>query len=176
MSIGNFEFQLMTMFIIVFYVYNSKIHFIRAIPFIFRFFFLIVTSRHPVVVSLFLSQYNGVFPPSTLLIVIFLGYFLGFLIAHECDRSLEVLLRYELLCWAIILLPYTPPRKPAYGLVLCSGDDTVDGDWSCSETAPLSPILAAGSPPIKICPGSLYNGDSLIVPFVLDHYTTVPRW
>ena len=48
-----------------------EIHFIYAIPFIFIFLVLIVTSSHPVMVSLFFSQHNGVFSPSTLLIVIF---------------------------------------------------------------------------------------------------------
>ena len=83
-----------------------KIHFIYAIPFIFRFLVLIVTSSHPAMVSLFFFQHNDVFSLSTLLIVIF-GFF-GFLIAHECDHSFWSLLTSELLCWEIILLPYTP--------------------------------------------------------------------
>ena len=62
-------------FIIVFYVYDSEIHFIYAIPFIFRFLVLIVTLGHPVTVSLFFSQHNGVVSPSTLLIVIFWLFF-----------------------------------------------------------------------------------------------------
>ena len=57
-----------------------------------------------------------------------------------------------------------PPRKPASGLVLCSGDDAVDGDRSCSDTTPLSHILAAGGPPVKKTPGSLYDGAALIAP------------
>ena len=92
----------------------------------------------------------------------FLGW--GFLIAHECDHSLGSLLTYELIFSAIILSPYTPPRKPTSGLVLCSGDNAVNGDWSYSDTAPLSPILAAGGPLVKICPGSLYDGAALIAP------------
>ena len=88
----------------------------------------------------------------------------GLLIAHECDHSFESLITYELLCWKTILLPYTPPRKPFSGLVLCSGNDAVDGDRSCSDTAPLFPLLAAGGPPVKNRPGSLYDGAALIVP------------
>ena len=94
----------------------------------------------------------------------FLGYFSGFLIAHECEHSLGLLFTYKLLFWAIILSPYTPPWKPASGLVLCSFDDAVYGDWSFSETSPLSPLLAAGVPPVKIRPGSLYDGAALIAP------------
>ena len=70
----------------------------------------------------------------------------------------------KLLYWAIILSPYTPPRKPTSGLVLCSGDDVINGDWYCSDTAPLSPLIAASGPPVKICPGSLYDGAALIAP------------
>ena len=112
-------------------------------------------------VSLFFSQRNGVVSPSTLLIVIFC-FSLAFLIAHDCDHSLGLLITYELLCWAIILLPYTPPRKPVFVLVLCSGNDAVNGNWYFSDTAPLSPILSAGGPSAKIRPGSLYNGAALI--------------
>ena len=130
---------------------------------------------HPVMVSFFFSA-QWCFSTVNVVYFYFLGYFLGFFIAHECDHSLELMITYELFCWAIILSPYTPPRKPAYGLVLCSGDDTVKGDWSSSYTSPLSPLIAAGSLPVKIRPGSLYNGNSLIVPFILDHYTTLPRW
>ena len=118
-------------------------------------------------VSLFFSQHNGVVSPSMLLIVNFwgfLGFFLGFLIAHECDHLLGSLLTYKLLCWAIILSPYTPPRKPASGLVLCSGDDAIDGDWSWSDTAPLYPLINYGGPPVKFRPGSLYDGAALIAP------------
>ena len=57
-----------------------------------------------------------------------------------------------------------PPRKPSSGLVLCSDDDAVDVDRYCSHTASLSPILAAGGPPVKIRPGSLYDGAALIAP------------
>ena len=57
-----------------------------------------------------------------------------------------------------------PPWKPDSGLVLCSGDDAVDGNWYCSNTTPISPLLASGSPHIKICPGSLYDGATLIAP------------
>ena len=53
--------------IIIFYVYNSKIHFVYAIPFIFIFLVLIVTSSHTATVSLFFSQHNGVVSPSPLL-------------------------------------------------------------------------------------------------------------
>ena len=49
-----------------------KIHFINAIPFIFRFLVLIVTSSHPVTVSLFFSQYDGVVSQSQLLTFIYI--------------------------------------------------------------------------------------------------------
>ena len=138
----------------VFYVYDSKIHFIYAIPFIF--WFLVILSWW-----VCLSLSTMVFFHRQRCWLLFFELFLGFLVAHECDHSLELLLTYELLFWAIILSPYNPPLKPDSGLVLCSGDDAVDGDWSCSDTAPLSPLLAASGHPSK---------------FVLDHYTTVPRW
>ena len=80
--------------------------------------------------------------------------FFCFLIANECDHSFGSLHTTELLCWAIILLPYTPPQEPSSGLVLCSGDDTVNGDLSCSDTAPISNLIAAGFPPIKNRRGS----------------------
>ena len=63
----------------------------------------------------------------------------------------------------IILLPYTPHWEAASGLVLYSGDDAVDGKRSCSD-APLSPLLSACGPPVKIIPGSLYDGAALIAP------------
>ena len=122
-----------------------------------------VIHMYSVKVSLFFSQHNGVVSPSPLLTVIF-WFFFCFLIAHECDHSFGSLLTSELFCWEIILSPYTPSRKPASGLVLCSGDDAIDGDQSCSNTSSLSPILAAGSPPIKNRPGSLYDRAALIVP------------
>ena len=50
------------------------------------------------------------------------------------------------------------------GLVLCSGDDAVDGNRYCSNTVPLSSFIAAGGPPVKNCLGSLYDGAALIVP------------
>ena len=65
---------------------------------------------------------------------------------------------------AIILLPYTPPRNPASGLVICSDDDAIDGDQSCSNTTTLSPLLSAVGPPVKKFPGSLYDGAALIAP------------
>ena len=43
--------------------------------------------------------------------LLFSGVFLVFLIAHECHHSFGLLLAYELLCWAIILPPYTPPSE-----------------------------------------------------------------
>ena len=141
-----------------------KIHFIYAIPFIFISFVLIGTSSHPVTASFFFSHHNGVVSPSTLLIVIFCFFGGGVVrIAHECDHSLGSLLTYELLCSAIIFLPYNPPQKPASGLVLCGGYDAINGDRSCSNTTHLSPLLAAGGPPIKSCPRSLYDGAMLIV-------------
>ena len=88
---------------------------------------------------------------------LFFFVFFCFLISHECDHSFVSLLTSKLLCWAIILLPYTPPWKPSSGLVLWSGKDAVDDDQSYSSTAPLSPILAAGIAPVKNCPRSLYE-------------------
>ena len=140
-------------FVLIFYVYNSKIHFICAIPFIFRSLFLVVASSYPFMGSLIFSQKNGVVSSSPLLIAIFWFFFFP-LIAHDCDLSFGSLLTSELLYWAIILLLYTPPpQKPASGLVLWSGDDDVDDDRSFSDTALLSPLLAIGSPPVKKCPG-----------------------
>ena len=66
-GISRFFLSIAPIFLIIFYVYDSKIHFIYAILFIFRFLFLIVTSSHPVTASLFFSQNNGVISPSTLL-------------------------------------------------------------------------------------------------------------
>ena len=57
-----------------------------------------------------------------------------------------------------------PPQKPDYGLLLCSGDVIFDGNRSCSDTVPLSPLLSAGGPHVKNCPGSLYDSVALIVP------------
>ena len=57
-----------------------------------------------------------------------------------------------------------PPQNPASGLVLCGGYDVVDGNRSCSNTASIYPLLAAGGPPVKINPGSLYDGAALIAP------------
>ena len=127
---------------------------------IFRFLVLIVTSSHPVMVSLFFSQHNGFVSPATLLIVIFWVYSLPMSVTTQSDRCLHMNYFGE----AIILLPYTPPWKPASVLVLCSGDNAAYVDWSCSDTAPLSPLLAAGVPPVKIRPGSLHDGAALIAP------------
>ena len=113
--------------------------------------------------SLFFSQHNDVVSPSPLLIVFIFLYFC-FLITHECDHSFQSLLTSKLLCWMIILSKYTPPWKPGSGLILCSGDDAVDGNQSCSDNAPLFPLLVADGLPVKIRPGSLYDGVVLIVP------------
>ena len=134
--------------------------FIYSIPIIFRFLVLTVISSHTVTVSLFSSQHNVVVSLSRLLIL----FFGCFLIAHECDHSFGSLLTYELLCWAMILLPYNPPWKPDYGIVLCSCNNAVDGDQSCSDIAPLSPLIANGVPPVKNSTGSLYDGAALIAP------------
>ena len=132
--------------------------------FIFRFLVLIFTSNHPVTVSLFFSQNKGVV--SLLLLLIF---YLGFLIDHECDHSFESLLKSEPIFWAIILVPYTPPptpppREPASVLILCIGDDAIDGEKYCRNTSPIYPLLATGGPPVKIRPGSLYDDTALIAP------------
>ena len=86
---------------------------------------------------------------------LFFGFFLGFLISHECDHSFRLLLTSELLWWSIILSSYTPPWNPASGLVICSIDYAAGGDWSFSCTACLSHLLANGGPPVKNRPGSI---------------------
>ena len=90
--------------------------------------------------------------------------FFCFLVSHECDHSFGSLLTSKLLFRATILSPYNHPRNPASELVFCSGHDTVYGNWYCSNTAPLSPLLATGGPPVKIIPGSLYDSAVLIAP------------
>ena len=104
----------------------------------------------------------GCFSPSTMAFfhrqhcwLLFLNYFLGFLIVHECDHSLGSLLIYKLLCWAIILSPYTPPSEA------CFWTCTLQWRWSRRH---LSPLLASGIPPIRIFPRSLYDGAALIAP------------
>ena len=74
------------------------------------------------------------------------------------------MLTSELLCWGIILLSFAVSQKPDSRLVLCSGNDTVDGDRFCSDIGPLSPLLAAGSPPVENNPESLYDGAVMIAP------------
>ena len=69
--IGHFEFQFLIMSILIFYVYDSKFHIIYAISINIIFLVLIVTYSHPIMVSIFPSQHNGVASPSLLLIVIF---------------------------------------------------------------------------------------------------------
>ena len=147
-------------FIIIFYVYDSKIHFIYVIPFIFRFLALIVTSSHPVTASLFFSQHNGVISQSPLLIfcISFLTHFPWVWLIIR----IAAYVRTTFLSHHIVAI--YPPRKPDSGLVLCSEDDAVDGDWYRSDTAPISPILPAGGPPVKNRPGSLYDGAALIAP------------
>ena len=81
-------------------------------------------------VSLFFSQHNGVFSPSTLLIVIFWVIFWFSSLPMSVTTHSDCWLNTNYFAKAIIFLPYTPPRKPASGLVLCSGDDAVDGSWS----------------------------------------------
>ena len=47
---------------------------------------------------------------------------------------------------------YTPPWKPASGIVLLNGENSLDGDQSCNCTADLSPILSDDVPPFKTRP------------------------
>ena len=113
--------------------------------------------------------------------LLFFGYFLGFLIAHECDHSFGLLLTSELLFWAIIFSPYTPPWKPAYVLVIYSGNNTVDGDQYCSVTAPISSLLATDGPPVKNGLGSIIrrrrpDGAALIVPKGRNTCGICRRW
>ena len=102
---------------IIFYVYDLKIYFIYAIPFIFRFLVFIVTSSHPVVASLFFSQHNGVVSPLPLLIIIFR---ICFQFPHYpwVWPLIRIAAYIRTTFWGIILSPYTPPWMPAYGLGL----------------------------------------------------------
>ena len=141
-----------------------KIRFIYAIPFIFRFLVLVVTSSHPVTVSFFFSQKNGVVSPSTLLIVIFV--FLLSSLPMSVSNHLDIDLYPKLRCQSdhIVAIYPLPPRKPSSRLVLCSDDKAVNGDRSCSNTTLLYPLLDTGGPPVKIRPGLLYDGAALIAP------------
>ena len=62
-----------------------------------------------------------------------------------------------------MLSPYTPSRNPDSVLTLCSGDDAIRVNRSCSYTAPLSNLLTTGGPPLQNRPGLVYNGASLIL-------------
>ena len=117
----------------------------------------------------------------------FFGYFLGFPIAHECDHSLELMLTYKLLCWAIILSSYTPSEacfwtrtlqwrwRRRWWLIL---------QWHCTSI----PLCCCWHPTRQnsswiiilrwlvdsaIRPGSLYDGTALIAP---DYGNTCGLW
>ena len=68
------------------------------------FLVLVDFSSHPLT-AIFFFQHNGLVPPSPSLIAFFV-VFLDFLIDHECHHSFVLLLKSELLCWAIVLSPY----------------------------------------------------------------------
>ena len=112
-------------------------------------------------VSLFFSQHNGVVSSSPLLIVFDFFLFSPWSWVWYLIR-IAAYIRNTLLSNHIAAI--YPPHKPASGLVLCSRDDAVDDDQSWSGTAPISPLLADGGPPVKNCPGSLYYGATLIAP------------
>ena len=97
------------MFIIIFHVYDLKIHFIYAIPLIFRFLFHIVTSSHPFEASLYFLSAQWCSFNATIVDCYFLVVFLGFLIAQEFDNSFGLLTRSVLIFGQIILLRNNPP-------------------------------------------------------------------
>ena len=133
-----------------------KVHFMYAITFIFRFLVLIVTSNHPVMVSLFLSQHNGVFSPSTLLIVIFWVSLLPMSVTTYSNYCLHMNYFSE--------RSYCCHIPPLVSLLLDSSSALV-------MTPSMTTDLAATP--------HLYPLFLLLVAhlskFVLDHYTTVPR-
>ena len=139
--------------IIIFYVYDSKIHFIYAIPFIFRFLVLVVTSSHPVKVSFFLPEQLHHFTVTVVdcyLLVVFLVSSLSMSVTTCLDRFLNPNYFFEQqYCHHI------PPWKSASGIVLCSGNKVINCDLSCSGTAPLYSLLAAGVPTVKNLTGSI---------------------
>ena len=135
------------MFYYNFHVYDSKIHFIYAIPFIFIFW----SSLLPLVA---LSRWVC-FSPSKMASfhrhrcwLLSFGVFC-FLIAHECDQHPNYFDEWSYCCHI------SPPWNPASGLVIYSGDDAVDVNRYCSDTAPLYPLLAAGGPLVKNWLGSI---------------------
>ena len=129
----------------------------------FGFLVLVVNSSHPITVSFIFSQHNGD-SLSPLLVVIFWLFFWF----PRCQWVWPLIwiaayIRNILLSGHIVAI--YPPWKPASGLVLCSGGDAVDGDRSCRNTAPLSPLLAVGGPPVKNRPGSI----------IWEHRADIPR-
>ena len=132
-------------FIIIFYVYDLKIYFIYANPFIFIFLVLIVTSIHLVTESLFFSQNNGVVSTSPLLIIIF-----GF--PHfPWERPLVRISAYIQKTFLIdnIVTIYPPLdacfwTHPLQWLRRCQWRPILQQ---------LSPLLAASGPPFKNWPG-----------------------
>ena len=85
--------------------------------------------------------------------LLFLGG--GFFIAHECDHWFGSLITSKLIFWSNHIVAMYPPRNLASGLVLYSGYNTINNNWSCSDTAPISPLLAVGGPPVKKQPGPI---------------------
>ena len=116
----------------------------------------------------FFSQHNGLFPPSTLLIVIFWVIFWVSSLPMSVTTHSNCCLHKN----------YFDERSyfchiPPLGSLLMESSSAVA--MTPLMATDLAPLLAAGIPPVKIRPGSLYNGELLIALFVLDHYTTVPR-
>ena len=128
--------------------------FISFMPFhsFFRFF------SHPVMVSLFLSEHNGLFPPSTLLIVIF---------------------------WVIFAVSSLPMRVTTHSNCCLHTNYFAERSYCC-HIPPLGSLLLDSSSAVAMTPSMatdisvtphLYPLFLLLAAhpskFVLDHYTTV---
>ena len=138
-------------------------HFINAIPFIFSFLILIVTSSHPVTVSLFFSHHNGVVSLSLLLIVIFWFFWVSSLpmsVTTRSDRCLHPNYFAE--------RSYCRHIPPLGSLLLDSYSAVVTMSPMLKDIAatlylyPLFLPLAAHLP--IFFPGSLYDSAALIAP------------
>ena len=105
-----FELEWLIIFILIFYVYDSKFCIIYTVPFIYRIWVLIIYPSHPFKVSFFLSKENGLVEPS-LSTIIFSVIFLGFFIAHEYDHSFRLLLPLTILYQAFVFSTYIVRRN-----------------------------------------------------------------
>ena len=93
----------------IFYVWRHVQYFtirtvniVIKIKFIIRFLVLIVTSRHPITVSFFSPSIMASFHRHRCWLLCFV-IFLCFLIVHECEHSLGLLIILKEIFWAIIL-------------------------------------------------------------------------